>query len=133
MIHRPRCGVPCSVTPARHLPTRSRLHAAVSLVAGLLAASAFATVAHAQAYPAKLIRLVIPFPPGASTDVIGRIVANKFNETPGQSMVVDNRSGATGAIGLDFRFQISPGWLHRRHADRQPCRERITGRRQDTL
>ncbi len=108
MIHRPRCGIPCSVTPARHLPIRSRLHAAVSLVAGLLAASAFATSAHAQAYPAKPIRLVIPFPPGASTDVIGRIVANKFNETPGQSIVVDNKSGATGAIGLDFVSKSAP-------------------------
>lgn len=81
-----------------------------ALIAATLATLAvpFSPAANAQTAPARPVRLVVPFPPGASTDVIGRIVANKFNEFPGQSMIVDNRSGATGTIGLDFVVKSPP-------------------------
>ena len=58
--------------------------------------------ATAQNYPAKTIRLVAPFPPGGSVDVVGRLVAAKLSENFGQQMVVDNRSGASGNIGTEM-------------------------------
>ena len=66
---------------------------ALALVAG---------VAAAQNYPAKPIRIVVPFPPGGGTDLVARTVAQKMNETLGQTAVVDNRAGANGIIGADL-------------------------------
>lgn len=59
-------------------------------------------VATAQAYPAKTVRVVIPWPPGGSNDVVGRIVMQKLTESLGQQFVVDNRGGAAGSIGADI-------------------------------
>ena len=54
-----------------------------------------------EAYPAKPIRFVVPFPPGGGTDILSRIVTNKLSERLGWQMVVDNKPGAGGNIGLD--------------------------------
>jgi tripartite-type tricarboxylate transporter receptor subunit TctC len=70
-----------------------------SLVALLLAACA--AFAQAQAYPAKPVRLIIPFPPGGSNDVVGRALAQSLGERLGQPIVVDNRGGAGGTIGIN--------------------------------
>ncbi len=61
----------------------------------------FSSVAAAQPYPAKPLRLVIPFPPGGSNDVIGRAVGAQLAERLGQGVIIDNRGGAGGIIGID--------------------------------
>lgn len=66
-------------------------------------------LAHAQAnYPNKPIRLIIAFPAGGSTDIVGRIVAQKLSERLGQSIVVENRGGAGGTIGTDAAAKAAP-------------------------
>ena len=64
--------------------------------------------ATAQNYPAKPVRMVIAFPPGGSTDIVGRIVAQKLGERLGQSVVVENRGGAGGTIGTEAVAKASP-------------------------
>ena len=62
----------------------------------------------AQNYPVKTIRLVSPFPPGGSVDVVGRILAAKLTENLGQQVIVDNRSGASGIIGTELVARAPP-------------------------
>jgi tripartite-type tricarboxylate transporter receptor subunit TctC len=71
----------------------------MKLVLGLLLALASA-VAYGQ-YPVKPVRLVIPFPPGGSNDVVGRVVAAQLGERLGQSVIIDNRGGAGGTLGIN--------------------------------
>jgi len=79
------------------------------MAAGLaLAAVAVALPALGQSYPSKAIRLVSPFPPGGSVDVVGRLLAAKLSETLGQQMVVENRSGASGVIGTEVVMNSPP-------------------------
>src|SRR3954454_13400255 len=74
----------------------------------LLAAALFAWPAAAQTYPSKAIRLVAPFPPGGSIDVVGRLLATKLSESLGQQIVVDNRSGASGILGSEAVMNSAP-------------------------
>ena len=69
----------------------------------IFALAAFSTqvLAQAQAYPAKPVRLIIPFPPGGSNDVVGRAIAAQLGERFGQSVVIDNRGGGGGTIGIN--------------------------------
>ncbi len=61
-----------------------------------------------QAFPAKPIRIVVPFPAGGTTDVVARLVAQRMSESMGQSVVVDNRGGAGGALGADIVAKSNP-------------------------
>src|SRR3954469_14800907 len=76
----------------------------------MLAATAMALpgFVHAQAYPAKPVRLVVPFPPGGSLDFAGRLIAQKLTEMWGQSVVVENKPGAGGNIGADYVAKSPP-------------------------
>ena len=64
--------------------------------------------AQAQTYPAKPVRIIVPFPPGGATDIVTRIVAQKLNEIWGQTIVVDNRGGAGGNIGAELAAKSPP-------------------------
>lgn len=64
--------------------------------------------AWAQAYPVKPVRVVIPWPPGGSNDVVGRLVLQKLAQTMGQQFVVDNRAGAAGSIGAEVVAKSQP-------------------------
>src|ERR1700716_3999116 len=67
------------------------------------AASAFA-----QTFPTKPVRLIVPFPAGGGSDVIGRIVGQKLGDRIGQQVVVDNRAGAGGSIGTEAVVKAAP-------------------------
>ncbi|MGZ5717403.1 MAG: Bug family tripartite tricarboxylate transporter substrate binding protein [Burkholderiales bacterium] len=78
-------------------------------VAAVLAALVLADAVSAQgAFPAKPIRMIVPFPPGGGTDILSRLVANKLSESAGWQIVVDNRGGAGGNIGLDAAAKAAP-------------------------
>src|ERR1041384_3699206 len=62
----------------------------------------------AQPYSAKPIQLVIPGPAGGPTDVLGRVVAERLSKVLGQPLVIDNRGGASGAIGADLVARATP-------------------------
>ena len=64
------------------------------------AAIAFSTLAQAQAWPAKPVKIVVPYPPGGAVDVVTRKMAAKLQEQTGQTFYVENKAGATGTIGI---------------------------------
>jgi tripartite-type tricarboxylate transporter receptor subunit TctC len=81
-----------------------------SIVAGALAAAAFVPVltAQAQEYPAKLVRVIVPFAPGGGSDITARQVSYKLSESLKQQFVVDNRGGAGGLIGMELTAKSLP-------------------------
>ncbi len=77
--------------------------------ASLLAAPALmTTTALAQQWPARPVRLVVPFAAGGTTDILARLVANNLSETMGQQFIVENKAGAGGNIAADFISKIEP-------------------------
>lgn len=85
-------------------PRMKRLHLAHFLVLTLCAAA----TSLAQPYPVRPIHLVVPFPPGGTIDMIGRMVAQGVGDRVGQTMVVDNRGGAGGMIGAELVVRSAP-------------------------
>jgi tripartite-type tricarboxylate transporter receptor subunit TctC len=75
-------------------------HATLLKAAGMLLA--LTTAVAAQDYPTKPVRLIVPFPPGGSNDVVGRMIATQLSERLGKQVVVDNRGGAGGVIGTEI-------------------------------
>ena len=63
---------------------------------------------HAQAYPNKPIRMIVPFPPGGGVDFVGRVVGQKLSERLGQQVAIDNRAGANGIVGLQALMAAAP-------------------------
>jgi tripartite-type tricarboxylate transporter receptor subunit TctC len=68
----------------------------------------FAPWLHAQNYPAKPVRLIVPWPAGGTTDILGRVIGQKLNEAWGQPVVIENRGGAAGNIGTEVVVKAPP-------------------------
>jgi tripartite-type tricarboxylate transporter receptor subunit TctC len=81
---------------------------AIAGIGLLLALAAFTGPAAADDYPSRAIRMIIPFPPGGSNDVVGRIIANQLGERLGKQVFVDNRAGAGGVVGSDLAAKATP-------------------------
>jgi tripartite-type tricarboxylate transporter receptor subunit TctC len=79
----------------------------LKMIAGVLSLLAGAAT-HAQQYPVKPVRIIVPFPPGGSVDVFARVLAPKLSESLGQQVVIDNRSGASGNIGTELAARAAP-------------------------
>src|SRR5205809_5348171 len=73
-----------------------------------IAAMACAPALHAQTYPSRPIRLIVPFPPGGSSDSVARIVVQKFSEGLGQPVVIENRPGVAGLLGSEAVAKAAP-------------------------
>ena len=86
------------------LPRRSFL----KLPAGAVALSAFPRAALAQAYPSKPIVIVVPYAPGGPTDTIARILAERMRVSLGQTVIVENTTGAGGTIGVGRVARSAP-------------------------
>src|SRR4029077_16488919 len=90
------------------LPRRRFLHVA----AGVVALPALLRSAAAQTYPSRQITLVVPFPPGGSTDVAARIMAEKMKPLLGQPLIIENVGGAGGSIAVGRVARAAPDRLH---------------------
>ena len=77
------------------------------LVAAICATTAFSSV-HAQTYPSKPVKLVVPFAPGGFTDVVARILGQRLSVAMGQQFVIENKAGAGSIIGTDFVAKSAP-------------------------
>jgi len=84
------------------------MHKGLRMLAVASVVTLVAGAACAQQYPAKAIRMVIGFPPGGGTDIVGRIVAQKLSEVLGQQVLPDNRGGAAGQIGTEIVAKAPP-------------------------
>jgi tripartite-type tricarboxylate transporter receptor subunit TctC len=84
-----------------------KLRSVLLAAAGFMVA--FTTMAAAQSdYPNRPIRMIIPFPPGGSNDVVGRVIAQRLGERLGKQVIVDNRGGAGGVIGTEAASHAAP-------------------------
>jgi len=77
------------------------------IMAGLLMAG-LATAAHAQQYPTRMIRIIVPYPAGGATDILARILAEKMTSMLGQTVIVENKPGASGNLGFGYVAKADP-------------------------
>ena len=87
---------------------RTWLSLAAALVVASAASAGFGPPAHAQQFPSRPVRIVVPFPAGGTVDVAMRVVSVRLGEVLGQSVVIDNRPGANGIIGGDIVAKAPP-------------------------
>lgn len=80
----------------------------IVLAAALLSAAGFTCFAHASTFPTKPVTIVVSYPPGGDTDIVARALAEKLASRVGQSVVVDNRPGASGSIGNAYVSNATP-------------------------
>lgn len=97
------------MNPLVPTPSTSRRRAAMALALGLAALCTWSPAAHAEDdYPSRPITLVVPFPPGGSADILGRLVGKHLQERLGQTAVIDNRAGAGTALGAGYVAKARP-------------------------
>lgn len=94
-----------AVARSRSLP---RVALFSGLVIGALCVSAMSAAQTTNTYPNQAIRMVVPYPPGGPTDITARVVAAEMSKTIGQSVVIDNRPGASGMIGSEMVTKSTP-------------------------
>ena len=80
----------------------------VATAVTVITAVVFPVMRYAQSYPSKPIRMILPFPPGGPTDIVGRLTGQKLSELAGQSVIADSRPGASGNIGLELASKSLP-------------------------
>lgn len=85
-----------------------RIAASAGVVLAVVAGAASPLAAFAQTYPTKPIRLILPFPPGGPTDIVGRLTGQKLGELVGQQVIADSRPGASGNVGLELASKAPP-------------------------
>ncbi len=85
-------------------PTRTIYRAVLAIVAVLFGTSAWPQ----GGYPAKTVRVIVPFPPGGTNDIVARFVMREISDVMGQQFVIDNRAGASGVIGADLVAKSPP-------------------------
>jgi tripartite-type tricarboxylate transporter receptor subunit TctC len=105
-----RCGKHRHLVPENARPCESERCTALVAAAlvGMLASEVQPVQAQQAAYPAKAIRVIAPFPPGGSVDTVARLIAAELTKPLGQQIVVDNRSGASGNIGMELAKNAPP-------------------------
>jgi tripartite-type tricarboxylate transporter receptor subunit TctC len=85
-----------------------KIQSCITLLVALFAALGISSSVLGQAYPDRPIRFVVPYPPGGTTDIVARLAQNALSNVIGQQIVIDNRGGATGAIGAEFVAKSKP-------------------------
>jgi tripartite-type tricarboxylate transporter receptor subunit TctC len=102
-------GISRQTIRAGYRNIRDMLHTPMSTIAVALSLALVASTAHAQdAYPSRPVRMIVPFAPGGTSDVLARIVAPRLGDVLGQTIVVENRAGASGNIGMEAAARAAP-------------------------
>jgi tripartite-type tricarboxylate transporter receptor subunit TctC len=94
--------------PSTELKPRRKSLALITLAASVAATLLAPLSVQAQAYPSKPVKIVVPYPAGGGTDIMARMVASKMSESWGQSVIVENKAGASGILGNDSVAKAPP-------------------------